>query len=66
VFVSLLDAISWLGLEVTVLEAAIQRARTSSCARLETGTILDLPPDVPRTFRPIRKKLRNAARRRKG
>jgi hypothetical protein len=48
------------------LEAAIQRGRTSSCARLETGMILDLPPDVPQTFRPIRKKLRNVARQRKG
>ena len=66
VFVSLLDAISWLGLEVTVLEAAIQRGRTSSCIRLETATILDLPPDVPQTFRPIRKKLGNAAMQRKG
>lgn len=65
VFVSLLDAISWLGLEVTVLEAAIQRGRTSSRGRLGTGTLLDLPPDVPQTFRPIRKKLRNAARLRK-
>ena len=66
VFVSLLDAISWLGLEVTVLEAAIQRGRASSRARLETGMIFDLPSEVPQTFRPIRKKLRNAARLRKG
>ena len=65
VFVSLLDAISWLGLEVTVLEAAIQRGRACSRVRVETGTIVDLPPDVPQTFRPIRKKLSNAPRQRK-
>lgn len=67
VFVSLLDAISWLGLEVTVLEAAIQRGRTSSTTtRLDTARILDLPSDVPQTFRPIRRKLRNQASQRKG
>jgi hypothetical protein len=63
VFSSLLEAISWLGLEATVLEAAIQRGRTSSRPRFDQGTILDLPPNVPQTLRPIRKKLRNAARR---
>ena len=65
VFVSVLDAISWLGLEVTVLEAAIQRGRTSSRVKVGASTILDLPPAVPQTFRPIRKKLKNVVGQRK-
>lgn len=68
VFPSLLEAISWLGLEATILEAAIHRAQHSSRDSLLVAgaTVLDLPADVPASFRPIRRKLKKAAGNRKG
>jgi hypothetical protein len=37
-----------------------------STTRLDTARILNLPSDVPQTFRTIRRKLRNKASQRKG
>jgi hypothetical protein len=67
VFPSLLEAISWLGLEATILEAAVHRSRYSSNDSVVAAgtTVLDLPAEVPASFRPIRRKLKKAAGNRK-
>jgi hypothetical protein len=52
VFPSLLDAISWLDLEVTVLHAVCLRDRyRSKSTEAEKGLTFDLPVSTPPTFR---------------
>ena len=61
VFPSLLDAISWLDLEVTVLQAASMRGsfRRDPDAD-EQSLTFNLPSNTPPTFQPIRRRRKKA------
>jgi hypothetical protein len=55
VFRSMLDAIAWLGLEVTILQAVSKTDLSKlESAQLKEGLVVDLPPDVPKSSRALR------------
>lgn len=57
VFRSLLDAISWLGLEVTNLRAASKKDLPKpESAQLKEGSTMDVPPGGPASFGARRKR----------
>jgi hypothetical protein len=57
IFASLLEAIAWLGLEITILQAASKRSFAARrYATQDDGVLLDLPSNVPRSFRGIRRR----------
>jgi len=61
VFPSLLEAISWLDLEVTVLQAASMRSTfRSDPAKHGASLTFDLSSNTPPTFQPIRRRLKKA------
>jgi hypothetical protein len=49
-FHSKLDAVAWLGLDVTIVQAACRKLTTDKKARLQEGKVLDVPPEVPTSF----------------
>ena len=60
VFPSLLDAISWLDLEVTVLQAASMRSSFRPDPAKEQSHTFNLPSTTPSTFQPIRRRVKKA------
>jgi len=61
VFPSLLDAISWLDLEVTVLQAASMKSSfRHDPAMKEESLPIDLPSTTPTSFQPIRRRVKKA------
>jgi hypothetical protein len=56
VFQLMLDAITWLGLEATILQAACKRNLSNlKSFQLREGLVMDLPPGAPKSFRVLRK-----------
>jgi hypothetical protein len=60
VFPTLLDAISWLGLEVTVLQAASMRGSFRPDPSRGASLTFNLSSNTPPTFQPIRRHLKKA------
>ena len=60
VFPSLLDAISWLDLQVTVLQAASKRSSFRSVPASDESLTFNLPSNTPATFQPIRRRAKRA------
>jgi hypothetical protein len=61
VFPSLLEAISWLNLEVTVLQAASMKSSfRPDPEKMKDSLTFDLSPNTPPTFQPMRRRLKKA------
>jgi len=61
IFPSLLDAISWLDLEVTVLQAASKKSSFRPDSDPEQKSLtFNLPSNTPPTFQPIRRRAKKA------
>jgi hypothetical protein len=61
IFPSLLDAISWLDLEVTVLQAASKRSSFRPDPTADQQSTFNLPSNTPATFQPIRRRAKKAS-----